>query len=428
MRNKKNVPAIRFRGFSCDWKSRRFDKTFSILSNNTLSRAELNYENGSTKNLHYGDILIKFGECINVACEDIPYISDEKIAVKYRASRLQEGDIVFADTAEDTTAGKCAECFNIKEQAIISGLHTIPCHPLFPFSTGYLGYYLNSPAYHNQLLPLMQGTKVVGISKTAMKDTNIFFPDNTDEQKSISNYFQNIDRLINTSQTKLNKLKNIRKACLDKMFPKNGSNIPELRFKGFTKSWEKQQLGDCANIVGGGTPATSNPEYWNGEIDWYSPAEIGKKVFVDKSLRKITKLGLKESSAKLLPIGTVLFSSRAGIGSTAILAKEGTTNQGFQSIIPHKDKLDTYFIFSRTSELKKYGETNGAGSTFIEVSGKQMESMPIINPKIDEQEIIGNFFKNLDNLITKTEQQLNKLKNIKKACLNKMFVNTEDII
>lgn len=78
MRNKKNVPAIRFRGFSCDWKSRRFDKTFSILSNNTLSRAELNYENGSTKNLHYGDILIKFGECINVACEDIPYISDEK--------------------------------------------------------------------------------------------------------------------------------------------------------------------------------------------------------------------------------------------------------------------------------------------------------------------------------------------------------------
>lgn len=205
------------------------------------------------------------------------------------------------------------------------------------------------------------------------------------------------------------------------MTMENKKNVPAIRFKGFTKDWKKQQLGDCADIIGGGTPATSNQEYWDGDINWYSPAEIGDKIFIDKSKRKITSLGLKESSAKILPIGTVLFSSRAGIGNTAILVKEGATNQGFQSIIPHKGKLDTYFIFSRTRELKKYGETNGAGSTFIEVSGKQMENMPIINPEIDEQEAIGNFFQNIDRLINTSQAKLDKLKNIQKACLEKMF-------
>lgn len=204
----------------------------------------------------------------------------------------------------------------------------------------------------------------------------------------------------------------------------NKKNVPAIRFKGFAKEWKEEQLGDCADIIGGGTPTTSQKEYWDGDIDWYSPAEIGDKVFVDGSKRKITSLGLKESSARILPIGTVLFSSRAGIGSTAILAKKGATNQGFQSIIPHEGKLDTYFIFSRTRELKKYGETNGAGSTFIEISGKQMESMPIINPEIDEQQAIGNYFQNMDRLINTSQTKLDKIKNIKKACLEKMFPRT----
>lgn len=103
----------------------------------------------------------------------------------------------------------------------------------------------------------------------------------------------------------------------------------------------------------------------------------------------------------MLPVGTVLFTSRAGIGKTAILAKEGCTNQGFQSIIPHKNELDSYFIFSRTDELKRYGETVGAGSTFVEVSGKQMANMVIAIPTtMEEQQQIGSYFRNLDHLIT----------------------------
>ena len=160
-------------------------------------------------------------------------------------------------------------------------------------------------------------------------------------------------------------------------------------------------MGEIADIVGGGTPSTNNPGYWDGDIDWYAPAEIADQIYANSSQRKITSLGYENSSAKMLPAGTVLFTSRAGIGKTAILTRKGCTNQGFQSIIPHRDKLDSYFIFSRTEELKQYGELVGAGSTFVEVSGKQMASMELMMPPtMQEQQTIGQFFSELDNLIT----------------------------
>ena len=160
-------------------------------------------------------------------------------------------------------------------------------------------------------------------------------------------------------------------------------------------------MGELAEIVGGGTPSTSVNSYWDGDIDWYAPAEIGEQIYLESSQLKITEEGLNKSSAKILPIGTVLFTSRAGIGKTAILQKEGCTNQGFQSIVPNKEKLDSYFIFTRSEELKRYGETVGAGSTFVEVSGKQMANMELMMPKtMPEQQQIGEFFANLDHLIT----------------------------
>ena len=165
--------------------------------------------------------------------------------------------------------------------------------------------------------------------------------------------------------------------------------------------WEQRKLGELAEIVGGGTPSTSVDSYWDGDIDWYAPAEIGEQIYLESSQRKITEEGLTKSSAKILPIGTVLFTSRAGIGKTAILLKEGCTNQGFQSIVPNKEKLDSYFIFTRSEELKRYGETVGAGSTFVEVSGKQMANMELMMPKtMSEQQKIGEYFANLDHLIT----------------------------
>lgn len=197
---------------------------------------------------------------------------------------------------------------------------------------------------------------------------------------------------------------------------------PKLRFKGFDDAWEQRKLGDLAEIVGGGTPSTSKDEYWDGEIDWYAPAEIANQIYVESSERKITSEGLNNSSAKMLPVGTVLFTSRAGIGKMAILRKEACTNQGFQSIVPHVNELDSYFIFSRSEELKRYGETVGAGSTFVEVSGKQMSAMPLMMPPtIDEQRKIGEYFSSLDNLITLHQRQCEALKKQKQFFLQNMF-------
>ena len=221
------------------------------------------------------------------------------------------------------------------------------------------------------------------------------------EQEKISGVLTALDTLITLHQRKYEKLVNIKKSMLDKMFPKNGASVPEIRFKGFTDPWEQRKLGDVADIVGGGTPSTNNPNYWDGDIDWYAPAEIAGQIYFDSSQRKITEQGYENSSAKMLPPGTVLFTSRAGIGKTAILSKKGCTNQGFQSIVPHNDELDSYFVFSRTDELKQYGELVGAGSTFVEVSGKQMAAMNLKMPTtIEEQQTIGRFFKRLDTLIT----------------------------
>lgn len=198
--------------------------------------------------------------------------------------------------------------------------------------------------------------------------------------------------------------------------------IPKIRFKGYTEDWEQRKLGDLAEIVGGGTPSTSKEEYWDGEIDWYAPAEIAGQIYVDSSERKITEDGYNNSSAKMLPVGTVLFTSRAGIGKVAILRKEACTNQGFQSIVPRDNELDSYFIFSRSGELKKYGETVGAGSTFVEVSGKQMANMDIMMPTtLYEQKQIGEYFEKIDHLITLHQRKCEETKKLKKYMLQKMF-------
>jgi type I restriction enzyme S subunit len=163
------------------------------------------------------------------------------------------------------------------------------------------------------------------------------------------------------------------------------------------------------------------PEYWGGDIDWYSPTEIGKEIYASGSIKKITKLGFENCSAKILPPEkTILFTSRAGIGDMAILKKEGSTNQGFQSLILNND-INTYFIYSAGHLIKKFSLKNASGSTFLEISGKTLEKMIFHLPKPPEQKQIGSFFQNLDNLIALHQKKYSKLVILKKAMLVKMF-------
>ena len=212
------VPEIRFSGFTDDWEQRKLKDILVNLQNNTLSRVDLSNEAGVAKNVHYGDVLIKFGEVLDVNKETLPMISDESVLMKYKASFLQNGDVIVADTAEDSTVGKCSEIDGLLDEVVLSGLHTIPYRPIEKFASGYLGYYLNSSVYHNQLIPLMQGIKVTSISKSAMQDTDIVYPKSVEEQGKIGDYFRSLDRLITLYQRELEKLKNIKKTLLEKMF------------------------------------------------------------------------------------------------------------------------------------------------------------------------------------------------------------------
>ena len=217
-KNGEKVPKFRFSGFTGDWEQRKFDKVFDGLQNNTLSRADLNYESGTVKNVHYGDVLIKFGDYIDASKIDLPYISDDTKADKFKSSFLQDGDIIIADTAEDDTVGKCTEIQGSEGLRLLSGLHTIACRPKEKYGPMFLGYYINSPAYHNQLKPLMQGIKVTSISKSALQNTYMTIPKSIDEQITIGKYFSNLDHLITLHQRKLEKLKIIKKSFLEKMF------------------------------------------------------------------------------------------------------------------------------------------------------------------------------------------------------------------
>ena len=210
------TPKLRFKGFEGEWKKVKLGEVFEHIKNNSLSRDNLATE-GLVMNVHYGDILIKFGAYIDTSHDDIPFIKDDNLAnTMLRMGKLQCGDVIIADAAEDNTVGKCSELI-VNNANIVSGLHTIVIRPKLKFASCYLGYYMNSPSYHNQLLPHIQGSKISSISKKAVDSTYINYP-SLSEQRQIASYFTTLDRQITSQSSKILKLKQIKSACLDQMF------------------------------------------------------------------------------------------------------------------------------------------------------------------------------------------------------------------
>ena len=185
--------------------------------------------------------------------------------------------------------------------------------------------------------------------------------------------------------------------------------------------WEQRKLSEVSSIVSGGTPDTKKEEYWDGNIDWYVPAEISEQIYVNDSERKISELGLKNSSAKLLPANkTILFTSRAGIGKMAILAHDACTNQGFQSLVLNDNNVP-YFVYSMGNQIKLKANKLASGSTFAEISGRVLGNIELFFPDKNEQMKIGSLFSKLDNLITLHQRKCENLKKLKKFMLQKLF-------
>ena len=404
MKENKTKPDIRFKGFTDDWEQRKLSEVLISLQNNTLSRVNLMSETGVAKNVHYGDVLIKFGDILDVSKEKLPMISDESILKKYKASFLQNGDVIVADTAEDSSVGKCSEIIGLNDEIVLSGLHTIPYRPVEKFASGYLGYYLNSSAYHNQLIPLMQGIKVMSISKSAMQNTYIIYPKLEEEQAKIGQYFSQLDNLITLHQRECNQLKELKKTMLKKMFPRDGSNIPEVRFAGFTDDWEQRKLRDEAIEILAG-----------GDINKEKTVENGKYPIYANALTNDGIVGYYDDYYRVTaPAVTV-----TGRGEVGYAKARMTHFTPVVRLLAVCSKHDCYFLENAINNHKVVVESTGVPQLTV----PQLSSYNIFFPANGKEEVrIGKYFHTLDNLITLHQRELEILKNLKKTCLKRMFI------
>ena len=421
-------PKIRFKGYTKDWEQRKLGEVLISLQNNTLSRADLSNETGIAKNVHYGDVLIKFGDVLNVSREQLPMIKDEMILDKYKASFLQNGDVIIADTAEDTTVGKCSEIAGLRDEVVLSGLHTIPYRPVEKFATGYLGYYLNSDAYHDQLIPLMQGIKVTSISKSAMKDTDIVYPKSTEEQAMIGSYFQSLDHLITLHQRKCEQTKKLKKYMLQKMFPQNGAKVPEIRFDGFTYDWEQRKLGDLVNRITrknqdlvSELPLTISAQYGLIDQNEFFDKRVASKDVSSYYLIENGEFAYNKSTSTDAPWGAIKRLDRYenGVLSTLYIVfgiKENNLVDSDFLVSYYSTNLWHKGIHEIAAEgARNHGLLNIAPANFFETE-------LMIPQDIEEQKKIGKYFEELDHLITLHQRKCDELKKMKKYMLQNMFI------
>ena len=262
------------------------------------------------------------------------------------------------------------------------------------------------------------GTTIPYISREKFEEYNIKIPSLL-EQEKIASFLTLIDKKIEKQKELVELLKKYKRGLLSAIFSQkmrfkdnNGNDYP---------AWEEKRLGDICKIVGGGTPDTNNVKYWGDDINWFTPTEIIKK-YADSSNRKISRLGLLKSSAKILPIGTVLLTTRATLGEMSILSIEATTNQGFQSLIPVKDEVSSEFIYYYQPIIKHFCYKYANGSTFLEISKQTLAKLKLMIPNKDEQNKISDFLSKFDNKIQQEECILSNLQTYKKGLLQQLFI------
>ena len=401
-----NTPQIRFAGFTDAWEQRKLSDTLNFLSNNTLSRAELSEDTGTYKNVHYGDVLIKFGEYIDAQSTDLPYIADDEKAKKFESSKLQDGDIIIADTAEDEAVGKCLEIGNIGDLSIVSGLHTIPCRPKVKFAPAYLGFYLNSASYHDQLIPLMQGIKVTSISKSAISDTMISAPTDLSEQGKIGQFFTRLDSLITLHQREYF------------LFDFSGESAKTAQN---TLSWEQRKLSDLFEERNEQAPM--DEEYPLMAFI----ANIGVAPKGDRYDRSALVHDEKGKKYKRTEKGDFIYSSNnLETGSIGLNNYGNACISPVYSIFKSKHTVDPEFmgrILLRKEFINQmvsfrqgvvYGQWKIHEDDFL--------NLDILVPQTTEQQKIGGFFSELDKIITLHQRKLETLQKMKKSLLQKMFV------
>ena len=355
-----------------------------------------------TKNIHYGDILVKYNTCINEDYTKMPTINEninlDKIPSKYY---LQQGDIIIADTAEDYTVGKACEIFKINSK-VLSGLHTIPSRPKFQFAKGYLGYYLNTPTYHDNLIPLITGIKVSSISKKEIKKTIIKFP-SLPEQEKIASFLTLIDKKIAKQKELVELLKKYKRGLLSQIFSQ------KLRFKddngNYYPHWEEKYIQDVCSITTGKGNTQDKEE--NGKYPFYVRSPIVEK------------------SNKYIFDGEAVLTVGDGVGTGKVFHYVNGKFNFHQRVYKMSNFLGIngkYFYYYFSTHFYDRVKRMTAKTSVDSVRMDMIAKMPIFLPCNNEQGKIINLLTGIENIFLKNKEYLSCLQEYKKGLLQQLFI------
>ena len=398
-----------------DWEVKPFSQIFDIYPNNTYPRDCMNDSRGVVRNIHYGDVLIKYPTIVDAEKCAIPYLNE---GVKIKLQKLvQSGDIIIADTAEDETVGKCVEIKNVGNNKIVAGLHTFFCRPTSLFAAGWLGYYINSTNYHNQLIPYITGIKVSSISRTAIQETKLLVPPIA-EQRTIAEALSDVDGLIAALDKKIAKKQLLKQGAMQQLL------TGKKRLPGFTDEWGKMCFKSIYKFASeGGTPDTKNESFYaNGNIPFVKIEDTEQKyIYSGKSF--ITQEGVNHSSAWLIPTNSIIFTNGATIGNVAINKIPVTTKQGILGIILNS-RVELEFVYYLLSSSTFQDEVNMRLSkgTFATIILKHLDEIPINIPvSLKEQQAIATILSDMDKEVADLEAQRDKYRLLKSGMMQKLL-------
>ena len=410
MQDNEKKPALRFKGFTDPWEQRKLGE-LSCSFEYGLNAAAKEYD-GQNKYLRITDIDDTSRQFVttDITSPDINLTDADSY-------KLSDGDVLFARTG--ASVGKTYLYKKFDGLVYFAGF-LIRAKIKESVNAGFIFQNTLTRGYERYIAITSQRSGQPGVNAQEYAEYQLMLPE-LFEQEKIAKLLEALDTLITLHQRKYEKLVNIKKSMLDKMFPPNGASVPEIRFKGFTDPWEQRKISELAEkTYGGGTPTTSNETFWNGNIPWIQSSDIvdGKLMGVEPR-KYITQTGLNSSATQLVPKNSIAIITRVGVGKLAYMPFSYSTSQDFLSL----SKLNTEPFFTVYACYKKLqSELNTVQGTSIKgITKDELLAKTISVPVYSEQKQIGSFFAQLDTLITLHQRKLEKLQNIKKSCLEKMF-------
>ena len=324
-----------------EWEVKPFSECFTLIRNNTYARECLTDHPGSVANVHYGDVLIKYGAVLDFAKNAVPYLKSD---VKPNKDMLRDGDLVFADTAEDEAVGKAVEVQGLKSRMAVAGLHTVASRPHDGlFAPRYLGYYINSAAYHNQLLTLITGTKVSSVSRAGFLSTYVAIPPKG-EQEKIAEALSDIDELILALGKLIEKKRNIKTGAMQELL------TGKTRLSGFKGKWVEKTFCEFISRFATGLNPRQNFKLNSGGNNYYITIKDFKNGKISfNGCDKIDDLALRLINERSdLRAGDLLFSSIGRVGDAYVIKETPSNwniNESVFALRPDARQMDVNFLY-----------------------------------------------------------------------------------